>query len=46
MNGDAMAGMKDVSPEELATYSNGIQVIDENKEFTSVPVAAAAIYAC
>ncbi|TGZ84926.1 root hair defective 3 GTP-binding protein [Ascodesmis nigricans] len=26
--------MKDVTPEELAQYSHGIQIIDENKDFT------------
>lgn len=36
MNG-SLAGMKDVSPEEMALLAHGVQVIDENKEFTSVP---------
>ncbi|KAI5776428.1 RHD3/Sey1 [Geopyxis carbonaria] len=33
MNG-ALAGIKDISAEELAQYSHGVQVIDENKDFT------------
>ncbi|KAF8242538.1 root hair defective 3 GTP-binding protein [Wilcoxina mikolae CBS 423.85] len=31
----SLAGMKDVSPEELKQLSHGVQVIDGNKEFTT-----------
>lgn len=33
MNG-SLAGMRDVSPDELKQLAHGVQVIDENKEFT------------
>jgi hypothetical protein len=35
MNG-SLAGMRDVSPDELKQLAHGVQVIDENKEFTFV----------
>lgn len=34
----SLAGMKDVSPEELKELSHGVQVIDGSKEFTFVSV--------
>ncbi|KAL7269082.1 Dynamin-like GTPase that mediates homotypic ER fusion [Rhizina undulata] len=38
MNGH-LAGMKEISAEDLEAYKNGVQVIDENKEFTpNLPV--------
>lgn len=30
----SLAAIKDITPEELAQYEHGIQVIDENKDFT------------
>jgi len=34
VNGTLAAGIKDVTPEELNQLSHGVQIIDENKEFT------------
>jgi hypothetical protein len=38
MNGSVAGFIKDATPEELSELSHGVQVIDENKEFTFVPV--------
>jgi len=36
MNKSLVAGIKDISLAEMAQLSHGVQVIDENKEFTCV----------
>lgn len=36
MSKSLIAGIKDVTPEETAQLAHGVQVIDENKEFTYV----------
>lgn len=35
---NSLAGAKDVSPEELEKLAAGVQVIDEQKMFTFVPM--------